>query len=504
VAHPLPNGGDPHDAGFAARTQHEQAPLVDALHDYGIRDTAAFHTPGHRLGLGAPPELCALLGPGAFMHDLTILPGTDSLNSPTGPIAEAERLAALAWGVDQTFFLVNGSTVGNHAGLLGLVGPGDKVIVPRSAHRSTLGALILAGAEPVYVLPEWDPDMGISHGVEPQAVGEALLRTADARAVVVVSPTYHGSVSDVAAVARLCDVRNIPFMVDEAWGAHLHFHPELPTSAVALGADVVIHSAHKTLPALTQASMLHVQGRCAGFRRDVLGLLHSTSPSFLLLASLDAARQQMALYGSRLLGRAIDHARNLRDGVNEIPGLRSFGTEIAGTPGVFALDETRVTVDVSGLGLTGVEMLQVLDRRFDVQPEMAGPSELVFLVGCATTARDIDRTLQALGIIASAQQGSGADVGSARVRIPEPALLAEAHLTPREAFFAPRETVEFASALGRTCAEIVAPYPPGIPVLVPGERVTQDALDSLTLHREAGCTFNGPSDPSIATLKVVA
>lgn len=497
-----------HTIGSVAAPDHGSAPLLDAVAAHVLRDSAPFHTPGHKSGGGTPAELAELLGWRAMQADLTTLPSTDNLNNPTGAIAEAERLAADAWGADDTLFLVNGSTIGNNTMFLAACRPGDTVIVPRSMHRSAFGALVLCGARPIYVAPEWDRQLRMPYGVDAASIRDAVMRHPEAVAAYVVSPNYYGATSDLAAIADLCHRRGMPLLVDEAWGAHQKFHPELPPSALECGADVVVQSTHKTLASMTQSSMLHVRGDRVPLHRGLLGLLHSTSPSYLLLASLDAARRQMVLDGERLLGGALALARDLRARLRELPGLLVVGTEIEGMPGVARLDETRIVVNVAATGLSGFEVRDLLESAGDVHAEMATLDNVVFIVSFGNTERDIDRLVDTMARIAHEAPGGGAsslvaaaaEAGAAAAT----AALPEQALTPREAFFAPEEAVPFEQAVGRISTEIVAPYPPGIPVIAPGEVVSADAVRIVRAVQAAGGAISGPRDTSLDVLHVVA
>ncbi|NJL41391.1 MAG: aminotransferase class I/II-fold pyridoxal phosphate-dependent enzyme, partial [Leptolyngbyaceae cyanobacterium SM1_4_3] len=305
-----------------------ELPLVSALAAAANRSDAAFHTPGHKRGQSAPPALLKLLGRSAFRADLPELPELDNLFAPEGAIAQAQLLAADAFGAEQTWFLANGSTCGLEAAILAACNPGDKLILPRNLHQSAIAALILSGAVPVFVLPEYDADWDLAHPPKPEAIAQALRDHPDAKAVLIVSPTYHGVCADVGSIARLTDAANLPLIVDEAHGAHFAFHPDLPAPALAEGADLVVQSTHKTLSALTQAAMLHVQGKRIDRARLAasLRLVQSTSPNYLLLASLDAARQQMALEGKELLDRTLELSDRARHELGDIPGLRVLGT----------------------------------------------------------------------------------------------------------------------------------------------------------------------------------
>ncbi len=490
------------------------APLVDVLRDYAARDMAAFHTPGHKQGRAVPSELRALMGPDVFRVDLTRLPETDSLHEPTGVLKEAQALAADAYGAEESWFLVNGSTAGNLAMLLATCGPGDEVLVPRNAHRSILSGLVLTGARPVYLRPEWDEALGLDHCVTAEAYERALDAHPNVRAACALHPTYHGAVADLRRISEACHARGKPLLVDEAHGPHFRFHPELPASALEAGADLVVQSSHKLTSAMTQASLLHARYRAApsgrplvepARLRQALQLVQSTSPSYVLMASLDAARRQLALEGERLWGEAVSLAEDARRRLNRISGVRVFGRERVGRPGLFDLDVTRLTVEVTGLGVTGFELLPLLGSAYGIQPEMATLHHVLLLVTPGNTASDLDRVVDAFRTLSerglpSAIPGLAAVPGP----LPSPCAIPALAMTPRDAFFAPAETVRFESSVGRVSAELVAPYPPGIPVLAPGEVVSAESVEYLRRLQRMGATLHGPEDAQLRTLKVVA
>jgi arginine decarboxylase len=324
------------EALFVTYSQ-DNTPLLTALQECSIQPDAPFYTPGHKRGQGIHPPLSALLGTAAFRADLPELPELDNLFAPEGVIRDAQDLAAKVFGADRTWFLVNGSTCGIEAAVLATCNPGDKIILPRNSHQSAIAALILSGAVPIFVQPEYDPDWEIAHSIPSSDVAAALERHPDTKAVMMVYPTYYGVCGDVEAIAQLAHHYQIPLIVDEAHGAHFAFHSELPIPALAAGADVSIQSIHKVLGAMTQASMLHLRSHYVNPDRvnRALQLVQSTSPSYLLLASLDAARQQVALQGKKLMTRTLELADIARTRLSQIPGLSVLPTTAAGqTPGL--------------------------------------------------------------------------------------------------------------------------------------------------------------------------
>lgn len=484
-----------------------RAPFFEALREYIKKDWVAFHTPGHKYGQGIDPEFIDLVGLNTFRIDLCELPEVDNLHDPEHVLKEAMELAAQAYGADRSFFLVNGSTCGNNAMVLTVCDPGDKILIPRNVHKSVISGILLSGAIPVYITPTWDKELGIDHNLTPYDVEQALQTHPDVKALFMVNPTYYGVTADIRAIAELCHRYGKPLLVDEAHGPHLHFHPELPVSAVDAGADMAVQSTHKIIAGMTQTSMLHIkEGQIDLNRaRKVLQVLQSTSPNYVLMASLDTARRQMALHGNELLSYALEISEWTRQELNKIPGIYCFGKERVGFPGLFNLDLTKLTINVSGLGISGFDCLDLLNERYQIQSEMATLTNVLEIVTFANTRRDMKRLVEAIREIAREihTQGMPKQLQPLVQQMDLPSL-PEAVLTPRKAFYATTERVPFEKSAGRICTEIVSPYPPGIPILVPGERITQELVDYIQLVYRHGGFINGPDDIRLHTIKVVA
>ncbi|AFY43519.1 aminotransferase class I/II-fold pyridoxal phosphate-dependent enzyme [Nostoc sp. PCC 7107] len=478
----------------------KEAPLLDAIKRCTVKSHTPFYTPGHKRGQGISPVLADLLGEKLFRADLTELAELDSLFSPQGVIRAAQTLAAEAFGASQTWFLVNGSTCGIEAAILATCGTGDKIILPRNVHSSAIAGLILSGAIPIFINPEYDPVFDIAHSITPNTLEAALQQHPDTKAVLTVYPTYYGVCGDLAAIAHITHQYNIPLLVDEAHGAHFAFHSELPTSALAAGADLTVQSIHKVLGAMTQASMLHIQGERIDSDRisKALQLVQSTSPSYILLASLDAARQQMALDGEQLMSRTLQLADIARTKISQLTGLSVLQPQLS--PGFRELDQTRLTIKVSKLGLTGFEAEEILDEKLGVTAEFSSLHNLTFIISLGNTVNDIQQLIQGFNLLSEKYLCN-------RVII-KPALgqnFAEytMQISPRDAFFASSETLPIEQTSDRICAEIVCPYPPGIPVLMPGEIITTTALIYLQQIQAMGGIISGCADSSLQTLKVV-
>ncbi|MDZ8052600.1 MAG: aminotransferase class I/II-fold pyridoxal phosphate-dependent enzyme [Aulosira sp. ZfuVER01] len=481
-----------------------QTPLIDALKACAASPHTPFYTPGHKRGEGIAQPLADLLGKAVFSADLTELGDLDNLFAPQGAIRQAQQLAAEAFGAKQTWFLVNGSTCGIEAAILATCGTGDKIILPRNVHSSAIAGLILSGAIPIFLNPEYDPVLDIAHSITPTAVKSALQQHPDAKAVFALYPTYYGVCGDLEAIAQITHSYNIPLLVDEAHGAHFAFHPELPTPALASGADLTVQSIHKTLGAMTQASMLHVQGNRIDCDRvtKALQLVQSTSPSYILLASLDAARQQMALHGKQLMSRTLQLADAARTRISQISGLSVLDIPQVKSSGFVALDRTRLTVKVSGLGLTGFEAEEILDEKLGVTAEFSSLQHLTFIISLGNTQADIEQLVRGFTTLAQITPP-----------LPEKKqfifwddifkLGNSVQISPRQAFFTPTETLPLEETSDRICAEIVCPYPPGIPILMPGELITKSALEYLRHIQATGGLITGCQDLSLTNLKVL-
>jgi arginine/lysine/ornithine decarboxylase len=493
----------------AVRTESEQptAPYLDAVVAYGFRGPGRFHVPGHKGGPGADPGLRKAIGADALAADVPQdIPGIDAGPSPT-PYERAERLAAEAYGAGRTFFLTNGSTQGNHALCLALAPPGARVVAQRNSHSSLVDGLVLSGGLPAFVAPEYDDELGMAHGVTPQALADALAEAAregpPPRAAFVVSPTYYGMAADVAGLAGAAHDAGVPLVVDQAWGPHFGFHEALPPSALAQGADAVLTSTHKTAGSLTQSAMLHV---AADARVDLpavsraVRLLRSTSPSSLLMASLDAARRQLALHGEQLLHEALAGIGRAREKLADVDGLALVDHAFVGRPGVAGYDPLRIVLDVRATGVTGYEMAEALRRSYDAQVELATQATLVLVVGMGESPQALERVA---GDVEEVVRRLSAPGSTAPIVRPPGTLHNPMAVAPRDAFLGEAEEVPADEAVGRISCESIAGYPPGIPALLPGERIGADTVSYLRELVAAGARLHGASDPSFERVTVL-
>jgi arginine decarboxylase len=507
MAHAIDTPGDVErrepDVGPASNEQ-PNAPYLEAVVAYGFRGTARYHVPGHKGGPGADPGLRKAIGVDALAADVPQdIHGIDLGPSPT-PYERAEGLAAEAFGAERSWFLTNGATQGNHVLCLALAPLGTRVVAQRNSHTSIVDGLVLSGGIPSFVAPEYDAELGITHCVTPEALAGALQEAPDAHAAFVVSPTYYGLAADVAGLAEVAHARGVPLVVDQAWGPHFGFHEDLPPTALSQGADAMLTSTHKIAGSLTQSAMLHIghSGRVdAGAVARALRLLRSTSPSSLLLASLDGARRQLALHGEQLLWETIQAIGVAREKLETIPGIAMVDSELVGRMGIAGHDPLRIVLDVRGTGRTGYEIADALRRSYDVHVELPMQATIVFIAGLGETpaglrrlAGDVDEVVKRL-----ARPGDTVPIVP-----PAASLGAHAAVSPRDAFLGRAEQVHVDGAIGRISCESIAAYPPGVPALLPGERITAEVVEYLRALASSGARLHGASDPAFQTVNVLA
>ena len=483
-------------------SEQPTAPYLDAVVGYGFRGSGRFHVPGHKGGPGADPALRFALGDRALAVDVPQdIHGIDV--GPDSPFVRAERLAAEAYGAERTFFLTNGATQGNHALALAIAPLGARIVAQRNSHASLVDGLVLSGGLPSFVAPEYDGELGMAHGVTPETLERCLHATDGARGAFIVSPTYYGMVADVPGCAEVAHAAGVPLVVDQSWGPHFGFHPDLPQGALAQGADAVLTSTHKIVGSLTQSAMLHIG---AGDRVDTaavgraIRLVRSTSPSSLLFASLDAARRQLAVHGEALLHETLRAVRATREKLASIPGVEVLGPDLVGRPGVTAWDPLRIALDVRGTGRTGYEVADALRQSYDVHVELATQATLLLLVGIAEQATALERVGGDLEEVVKRIEQPGT---TPAIMAPPASLEQQMSVPPREAFLGDAEQVPVDDAVGRISCESIAGYPPGIPALLPGERITASTIAYLRDTVRVGARLHGASDPTFATINVL-
>ncbi|EAZ92540.1 aminotransferase class I/II-fold pyridoxal phosphate-dependent enzyme [Crocosphaera chwakensis] len=481
--------------------RQQTTPLIDALITLKNKPDAAFYVPGHKRGQGVSDRLLSLLGKTVFQADLPELPELGNLFAPDEAIKQAQLLASEAFGADRSWFLVNGSTCGVIAAIVATCRPGDKIIVPRNAHQSVIMGLIISGAVPIFLNPEYDASWDLPLSITPSALEAALRENSNVKAVFLVYPTYHGVCGDIQTFAAITHRYNIPLLVDEAHGAHFRFHQALPPSALSMGADLSVQSTHKVLSAMTQASMLHIQGDRINTQSisQALQLVESTSPSYLLLASLDGARQQIALHGERLLTQTIELSKLAVEKINKIDNL-SVLELTEKRPGFHDLDITRLTVNVTGLGITGLEVDDIFREKLEVTAELPMLSHLAFIISIGNTKEDINKLIDAFKTLNNYFCSSSNWLFSSSPHLLNPSPL---KLSPRDAFFAPKQTVKIEQSIGKISGELICPYPPGIPILMPGEIITSEAIAYLIKIQELGGMISGCTDSKLKSMNVV-
>ncbi|AHV97098.1 aminotransferase class I/II-fold pyridoxal phosphate-dependent enzyme [Paenibacillus sabinae] len=478
-------------------------PLFTALKKHAAGNPVQFHIPGHKKGAGTDPEFREFIGDNAFSIDLINIAPLDDLHQPKGVIAQAQNLAAEAFGADYTYFSVQGTSGAIMTMILSVCSPGEKIIVPRNVHKSVMSAIIFSGAKPIFVSPVQDENLGIDHGITTSSLKRALQRHPDAKGVLVINPTYFGICTDLRSIVDLAHSYGVPVLVDEAHGVLIHFHEELPMSAMQAGADMAATSVHKLGGSMTQSSVLNVNADTGFINpqrvQTMLSMLTTTSTSYVLLASLDTARRQLALHGHDMASRAIELANYAREAVNELEGLYSFGNEILGTEATFDHDPTKLSIHVRHLGITGWEAENWLREKYNIEVEMSDMYNILCLITPGDTQQSVDKLLSALRVLSAIHYGKG-DIYELKVQVPEIPQLA---LTPRDAFYADTELVPFKESADRIIAEFIYVYPPGIPILLPGEVITQDNIDYILDHVEIGLPVKGPEDRTLTHVKVI-
>jgi arginine decarboxylase len=486
------------------RREHPTAPYLEAIVSYGFRGSVRFHVPGHKGGAGADPGLRSAIGERALALDICQdIEGIDTGPAPT-PYQRAEELAAAAYGARQTWFLTNGATQGNHALCLALAKPDRHVLVQRNSHASVVDGLVLSGGMASFVAPEYDNELGMAHGVTPEALEEALRRSPDISAAFIVSPTYYGMAADVRGCAEVAHAYGVALVVDCAWGSHFGFHPAIPESPLRQGADAVLASTHKIVGSLTQSAMLHVAEGGLVDADEVarcVRLVRSTSPNSLLLASLDSARRQLAAHGEALLDRTIAASARAREAIEAIPGIAIVGEGMVGRPGVAGWDPLRIVIDVRGTGVTGYELAAELRAAYDIYIELATHATLVLVLGLGQPVEPLERF--AHDFAETVRTLSRAGQGPA-IAAPAISLEHQSVVPIREAFLGEGETVPVDDAIGRISCESIAGYPPGVPTLLPGERITTEVVGYLRELTAAGARLHGAADPTFTTVRVLA
>lgn len=481
--------------------KQNKAPVFETLMSHAKRKVVSFHTPGHKNGRGIDKKLRSYTGKNVYNFDVTVFPEVDSLHDPTGPIKKAQELMAKAYGVKNSFFLVNGSTVGNIAMFMAACRPGNSVIISRSSHKSIMSGIILSGVWPIWIQPRVDQNLDILFNSSAEEIEEALDRFPEANAVFITSPTYNGITTDLFKIAELCHSRGKILMVDEAHGPHLKFHKDLPVSAVEVGADLCVQSTHKVLSALSQGSCLHFNSDIVDLNRvrKVISLLQTTSPNYLILASIDLARKQIFSQGEAMLDKVISAAQYGRKNINKLKKYRCFTREEIQKTG-YDLDPTKLTINVTRSGFSGYQIEDILAKEYNIQVDCADIFNLIAIMGIGSDKSDVQALVNALYDMEKKYHGQ-----QKNWILQIPSMATEMVMMPRDVFLSAKiKRVPLSKAAGQIAAQALTPYPPGIPVVIPGERITKEICEYLMDLSAKDIRVSGQETETLKTVKVVA
>ena len=475
----------------------ERAPIYEALERFRKMRVVPFDVPGHKRGRGNP-ELAALLGETCVQMDVNSMKPLDNLCHPVSVIRDAEILAAEAFGAAHAFLMVGGTTSAVQSMVLSVVARGEKIILPRNVHRSVMGALVLCGAIPVYVNPACDDRLGIPLGMRVSDVERAIRENPDAKAVLVNNPTYYGICSDLRSIVDLAHRNGMLCLADEAHGTHFYFGENLPVSAMAAGADMAAVSMHKSGGSLTQSSLLLAgPAMSEGHVRQIINLTQTTSGSYLLLSSLDISRRNLALRGKEAFARVVELAEYARREINAIGGYYAFSRELCNGDSIYDFDPTKLSVNTLQVGLAGIEVYDLLRDEYDIQIEFGDLGNILAYLSIGDRPREIERLVGALSEVR--RRFGGSEAGLMKQEYIEP----DVAVSPQDAFYAEHESLPIMETEGRVCSEFVMCYPPGIPILAPGERITREILDYIVYAKDKGCSMTGPEDADITRLNVL-
>lgn len=478
--------------------KHNQTPLFTALKSYTERKVIPFDVPGHKHGKGTP-DMVDFFGSKMMESDVNSMPCLDNLSNPVGVIKAAEDLLADAYQASHSFFIVNGSTAGVQSMILSVCRPGDKIILPRNVHKSAINGLILSGALPVYISPIFNEEHAMTMGVNTEEVIEAIELNPDAKSILILNPTYYGVTSDLKRIIEVAHEYEMAVLVDEAHGSHFAFHQELPASAMALGADMSTISLHKTGGSLTQSSaVLLNEGIIRRKRvREILNLTQSTSASYLLMSSIDLARKNLVINGQSIFSNLLKLCRKTRTELNLIEGVKCFGKELLSHDGVFDYDETKIVINVSGLGLTGFEVYDLLLKDYNIQAELADMYNVLAIMSVGDDEASINNFVMAIRGIALNYKKDKELTFDYIMKIPEVSV------SPREAFYSRKKKVSIYEAVGEVSGESIMIYPPGVPIVTPGEKISAKIVDYLLLLKKVQGSLTDSEDPEINYIKVL-
>ncbi len=477
-------------------TQHN-APIYEALSRHKKNRVVPFDVPGHKGGRGNP-ELTEFLGIDCLKVDVNSMKPLDNLIHPVSVIKAAEELAAEAFGADAAFFMVNGTTAAVQAMIMSTCKAGDEIIMPRNVHRSSINALVVCGAVPVYVNPEVNHHLGIPLGMAVEELERAIKEHPKAKAILINNPTYYGVCSNLKEIVRLAHNSGMKVLVDEAHGAHFYFGEKLPVSAMAAGADMSAVSMHKTGGSLTQSSFLMCKNDIdPGYVRQIINLTQTTSGSYLLLSSLDLARKNMVLNGKEIIAKTLELAEYARNEINKIGGYYAFSKELINGDTIYDFDRSKLSVNTGAVGLAGIEVYDLLRDEYDIQIEFGDIGNILAMITAGDRAFEIERLISALSEI---KRLYGKDkVGLLTHEYIDP----EVALTPQKAFYSDKRSLPLKECVGHISGEFVMCYPPGIPILAPGERITREIIDYIIYAKEKGSVMTGPKDMKVEYINIV-
>ena len=479
------------------RMDQSRAPIHEALERFRHMRVVPFDVPGHKRGRGNQ-ELAKFLGEQCVGVDVNSIKPLDNLCHPISVIKEAEELAAEAFGAAHAFLMVGGTTSAVQSMVLTACKRGDEIILPRNVHRSVINALVLCGAIPVYVNPEVDMRLGIALGMKREQVAKAIKEHPNAVAVLVNNPTYYGICSDLKAIVDMAHEAGMLCLADEAHGTHFYFGENLPISAMAAGADMASVSMHKSGGSLTQSSFLLAGPNVnAGYVRQIINLTQTTSGSYLLMSSLDISRKNLALHGKEIFRHVYNIAEYARNEINGIGGYYAFGKELVNGDSVFDFDPTKLSIHTLDIGLAGIEVYDTLRDDYDIQIEFGDLGNILAYLSIGDRAQEVERLVSALAEIRRRYKKDPTGMLSQEYIAPQVVS------SPQEAFYAEKQSLPIAETKGRICSEFVMCYPPGIPILAPGERITEDVLRYIAYAKEKGCSMTGPEDAKIERLNVL-
>jgi len=479
--------------------EQNKMPLFEALIKYREKKTVPFDVPGHKKGVGLP-EFREYVGSTILELDVNSMKPLDNISNPVGVIKEAESLMAKAYSADEAFFLVNGTSSGVQSMIMSVCQPGEYIILPRNAHKSAINGLILSGAIPIYVEPEIHEQLGMSMGVSTSKMEKAIKENPHAKGVFVINPTYYGATSDLKQIINIAHSSGMAVLVDEAHGAHFAFHHELPWCGARLGADLVAVSMHKTGGSLTQSSVLLLNEGIIDRNKvkSILNLTQTTSASYLLMSSLDVARKMLVTKGEEIFTNILKLSRNARNRINQIPGVYAFGEELVDAGDMYGFDETKLGIYVADLGYTGFDIYEMLRDDYNIQVEFGDTYNILAIISVGDTTQSLDALINAIEDIAlNRRKEHGFHMENIYLKNPK------VMVSPRDAYYAPKKLVLLEDSEGKVSGESVMTYPPGIPIVAPGEQISKKIIEYIRFLSGTNSMLTDTEDPTVEYIKIL-